>query len=226
MHGCTVLIHVLPTVYVHLRRNQLCLCEYSWKQTFQHNLVCISSTRALWDVLSVCVCFSVCTQKTGPDWVLSCVVKFIHMHAFSLTPRYWHFRTLYAPFSKCILAYVPPVHLFDAADSFWMNIFVSFLFIDKNVNRFISLFLSFKKSFRSQRVFVVVSQKNVVDKLWWKLFINEIKTAARALNLGPSQALAQNAHALARQLIRITGPSPTRAVFFHPCPKTTYSFGY
>ncbi len=103
------------------------------------------------------------------------------------------------------------------------NIFVSFLFIDKNVNRFMSLFLSFKKSFRSQRVFVVVSQKNVVDKLWWKLFINEIKTAARALNLGPSQALAQNAHALARPVSDSLSELPARVrpeqSFFTLVPK-------
>ncbi len=71
---------------------------------------------------------------------------------------YWHFFTFYAPSSKCILAYVPAVHMFASnllcsrfvlneylPKSSRSNIFVSFLFIDENVNRFTS-FLSFKNS--------------------------------------------------------------------------------
>ncbi len=117
------------------------------------------STQALWDTLSVCVCFSVCAQKTGPNWVLSCIVRLIHMSSLLLLLHFW---TFYAPCSKCILAYVLPVHMFTSnllcsrfvlseslPKSSLPNIFISFLFVAENVNIFTSKFLSFKRSFRS-----------------------------------------------------------------------------
>ncbi len=146
---CNVPIHILPTVYVHLRHNQLCLREYSSKRTIQQFCVYFSvhamrkSTHALWDALSVCVCFSVYTQKTGPNWVLSCVVRLIHMFALLLLPHI-DFLTFYAPCSKFIIAYVPPVLKLSfflnepLPKSSLPNIFVSFLFTDENVNTFTS----------------------------------------------------------------------------------------
>ncbi len=99
----------------HLRRNQLCLREYSSKRTFRHHFVCNSSfmwresTHVLWDALSVCMHFSVCAQKNRTE-LSSLLRRQIYPYVCSsLTPTYWHFLTFYAPCSKCILAYVPRV---------------------------------------------------------------------------------------------------------------------
>ncbi len=67
----------------------------------------------------------------------------------SLTPTYWHFCKFYAPCSKCVLANVPPVHMFASnllrcrfalneplPKSSLPNILVTFLFVDEHINRF------------------------------------------------------------------------------------------
>ncbi len=142
MHGCNGLRDVLPNVYIHLRRTQLCLSDNT-RQNGQFNIIFCScdmkwkSINALWDNF---------------------------------------FLTFYAPCSKCILAYVPPVHMFSSnllRSRFVLNesfpksslpdIFGSFLFVDKNINRFTSSFLSFKNSFRSL-LSHCCQWKNVVDE--------------------------------------------------------------
>ncbi len=144
----------------------------------------------LWDELSVCVCICVCVcvcvsaQKTGPNWVLSHRQIYPYVCS-SLTPTYWHFWTFYAPCSKCILAYVPPVHLFASnlpCSRFVLNeshpisslpkIFISLLSVDENVNRFTSK-MQCKESFRSfvSRVYSLSSRRQWKTCRWQKLFV-------------------------------------------------------
>ncbi len=150
MHGCNG-CNAISTVYVQLRRNRLCLREYLSKRTFQHHFVCISPFMQRERVLTccetrflcVCVCFSACAQKTRPNWVLSCVVKFINMPALLLLPHIDICKSFFSPCSWLNLNLTESL-----PKSSLPNIFLSFLFDDNFFSMKMS-FLSFKKSFRS-----------------------------------------------------------------------------
>ncbi len=194
MHGCNV--HVLPTVYVHLRCNQLCLHEYSSKQTFQHHFVCIMRREIVLTCCEMCflcvVCFSVCAQKTGPNWVLSCVVRFIHMPALLLLPHtdilklnvLCAVRQVY--FSLCPTGSYLTSY---AADSSWMNLFPNRPSLTFS-SRFYSLtkmsidlrhnFCHSKRVFVRYRLVVVSEKKCRWRKLWRKLFVNKINTGNKS----------------------------------------------
>ncbi len=151
-NGCNVLMHV----YVHLRRNRLCLCECSSKR---HHFMCNSpltrrkSTRTLWDALSVCGMLQcLCSENRTESSSLLCRQIYPYVCS-SLTPTYWYFWTFYETCSKCIIAYVLPVHMYASnlltthyRTMFWINLFPnrpSLTFSSRfysltNVNRFSS----------------------------------------------------------------------------------------
>ncbi len=165
MHWCNVLIHVLPTVYVHL-------INRVYVNTHQNGHFDI----ILWVFLrsrdakeyssaerrAFCVC--VCAQKTGQDWVLS---SRIHPYVCS------SLTLLYAPCTKCILAYVLPVHL---VASNLLCIYCPSLTFSSRIYSLTKMSIDLRHNFcHSKRVFiryrlVVVSKINVVDKFWLRLF--------------------------------------------------------
>ncbi len=193
-NGCNVLIHLLPTVYVHLRRNQLCLREYSSKRIFQHHFVCISPFMQCEGVLKRCETRFLCVYASvsalrKPDRI-----------EFSLASSDWSICLLFSYIFERFMRHAASVfylmscwficsHLTSyAADLFWMN-----LFPNRPSLTFSSHFYSLKKMSidlhhnccHSKRVFiryrlVVVSEKNVLIKNVRKLFINEINTAPQA----------------------------------------------
>ncbi len=189
-------MHFLPTVYVHLRRNRLCLCECSSKR---HHFMCNSPLTRRKRVLArcetrfFCVCMLQCLcSEIRPSRVLSCVVRFIHMSALLLLPHIDIFGTFYETCSKCIIAYVLPVHMYASnlltthyRTMFWLNLFPNrpSLAFSSRFYSLTNMSIDFRHSFcRSKRVFVrhrlvVVGEKNVGDDNYDKLFVNEINTA-------------------------------------------------
>ncbi len=121
MHGCNGLRDVLPNVYIHLRRTQLCLSDNT-RQNGQFNIIlCVflrscdakEYSRAVRRVF--CESMLQCLRSENQTELSSLSRSQIYPYACSsLTPTYWHFFTFYAPCSKCILAYVPPVHMFSS----------------------------------------------------------------------------------------------------------------
>ncbi len=119
---------------------------------------------------SFCVYALQCLRSENRTELSSLLRRQIYPYVCSsLTPTYWHFLTFYAPCSKCILAYVPRVHMFAPTllcsrfvlneflpKSSLPNILVSFLFIDENVNRFVIIFV-IQKLFS----FIIVSLSSV-----------------------------------------------------------------
>ncbi len=132
---------------------------------------------AVWEAL-FCVWFG-CVHSENWAETLS------RSHAFqlypyvcsSLTPRRWHFfnilwdmpQTLTCDQSVTVQMFASSLPSMQEIRSDWIssqlslpNIFVSFLFIDKNVNGFLQSFLSFKKSF----YFVIVLFSSVKKCCW------------------------------------------------------------
>ncbi len=173
MHRCNVLIHVLPTVYVHLIN---CLCEYSSKRTFRHHFVYFSihETWKCCERHALCVSMLQCLRSENRT-ELSYLLHH-QMYAYvcsSLTPTYWHYFTFYESCSIYFNLWPAGSHLTSyAADSFWINHFPNCPCLT-----FLSRFYSWVKMAidlshifcQSKIVFVcyrliVVSEKNVVDE--------------------------------------------------------------
>ncbi len=92
---CNVPIHILPTVYVHLRRNQLCLREYSSKRTIQQFCVYFSVHSDAKEYSrtvrrTFCVCMLQCLHSENRTKLSSLLRRQIDPYVCSsLTPTYW-----------------------------------------------------------------------------------------------------------------------------------------
>ncbi len=103
--------HFLPTVYIHLKRNRLCLREYSSKRTIRHHFVCNSLFMRRRRVLVccvrrafffVCVCFGVC----APDRI-----QFSHILTFSNV--LWDMQQVYVSSCNAVLYRGRPICVFQ-----------------------------------------------------------------------------------------------------------------
>ncbi len=126
-----------------------------------------------------CVCMLQCLCSENRTESSSLLRRQIYPYVCSsLTPTYWYFWTFYETCSKCIIAYVLPVHMYASnlltthyRTMFWLNLFPNRPSLTFS-SRFYSLTnvsIDFRHSFcHSKRVFVrhrlvVVGEKNVVD---------------------------------------------------------------
>ncbi len=177
----------------------MCLHEYSSKRTIWDLFVCISPLRCERGLNSVIVrclrgaflCARFGCVRSGNQTELSALLRhhafqiyFIHISALLVT--------FYEMYSKCMQAHdqnitvemcsstllsMQQIHSdWISSQSFLPNI-VLFLFVDENVNIFLSLFLSFEKSF----YFAIISFSSVTKcrwrKLWRIFFVKKISTA-------------------------------------------------
>ncbi len=151
--------HILPTVYIHLRRNRLCLREYWSKRTIRHHFVCNSPfmrrkrvlARCVRGTFCVCVCASVSALRK-PDRIELAYVPQDRSIGYDTVRMY----TSYLLTTQQIRSE------WISSQKSLPNIFVLFLFIDENYD--------FRHSFcHSKRVLVryrlvFVSGKNVIDE--------------------------------------------------------------
>ncbi len=111
MHGCNVLIQVRYSAINRQFDIILCVFLRSWDAK--------EYSCAVWEALLRCLRSE---NRTELRWSI-----YIHVCS-SLTTSYWHFFTFYETCSKCMLAYVPLVHMYvsnlpnHTSDSFWMNL--------------------------------------------------------------------------------------------------------
>ncbi len=171
-------------VYVNTRQNRqfniiLWVFLHSWDAK-EYSLLC--------EMRLLRVYASVSTLRKPDRTEFSCIVKFIHVCS-SLTPSYWHVLMFYEMCSKCLLAYVPPVHMY--ASNLWTTQQIRSEWISTQIIPPITfsshfylltkMLITFRHSFcHSKRVLVRYSLIFVCEKwwrkLWRKLFINKIST--------------------------------------------------
>ncbi len=156
----------------HLRRNHLCL----------HHFVCISPFMRRERVLTHCETRFLCVYASvsvlrKPDQIefslassdLSICLLFSYSHILTFLNVLCAVQQVY--FSLCPTGSY--VHINLPCSRFVLNeslpksslpkIFVSFLFVDENVNRFTSEFLSFKKSFRLLSLLSSVKKMSLIN---------------------------------------------------------------
>ncbi len=155
-------MHVLPTVYVHLRRNRLCLCEcLSRRHHFMRNAR--EYSRAVRRACCVCILQCLCSENRTKS--SSLLRRQIYPYVCSsLTPTYWYFWTFYETCSKCIIAYVLPVHMYASnlltthyRTMFWLNLFPNrpSLTFSSRFYSLTNMSIDFRHSFcHSKRVYV------------------------------------------------------------------------
>ncbi len=138
-----------------------------------------------------CVCMLQCLHSENRAQLSSLLRRQIYPYVCSShTPTYLHFFMFYAPCSKCILPYVPSVHMF--ASNLLCSRFVLNESLPKSSLPNISLTkmsIDLRHNFcPSKRVFVryslvVVSEKNVVDENYDKLFNDALIKASTCHHL-------------------------------------------